>query len=176
MIYVVDRVTFNRDVVIHEVIKGFVSHREGEDGLSWVYFLPSIGDYPVLDQLCQGRVKHFGMNAQIFAVHQRLTDSTGYSAHTDLQASMFRNEFGHTLAELSFMVLNRSRSQCQEWSIVFYDGIHFRDMKCRTTVDARHMPVDLHDQPLGCPRRCAGVVVICSESEIPVPVHRRHGN
>src|ERR1700678_1625674 len=105
--------TFNRDVVIHEVIEGSVSHREGEDGLSRVDCLPSIGNYPVLDQQCQGRVKHFGMNAQIVTVHQRLTDSAGYSAHTDFQASIFRKEFGNTLADLCFMVLNPSRSQRQ---------------------------------------------------------------
>src|ERR1700679_3955267 len=105
--------TFDRDVVIHEFVEGFVSHREGEDGLSRVDFLRSIGNDAVLDQQGQGRVKHFGMNAQIVTVHQRLTASAGYSAPTDLQASMFRNEFGNTLAELSFMVLNRSRSQRQ---------------------------------------------------------------
>src|ERR1700678_112053 len=168
--------TFNRDVVIDEVIEGSVSHREGEDGLSRVDFLPSIRNYPVLDQQRQGTVSHFAMNAQSVTVHQRLTDSARYSAHTDLQASMFRDEFGNTLAELSFMVLIRSGSQRQEWSIVFYDCVPFRDMKSRTTVDARHMPIDFHDQPLGRARRCAGVGVICSEGEIPIAIHLRHGH
>src|ERR1700685_4613833 len=113
MIQVIDLMNFAGDVVIPELIESFGSQRQGQDGLSRADFLPSIGNYPFLDQLSQGRVKHFGMNAQIVTVHQRLTDSAGYSAHTDLQASIFRNEFGNTLAELSFMVLNRSRSQRQ---------------------------------------------------------------
>src|SRR5271154_4270146 len=38
------------------------------------------------------------------------------------------------------------------------------------------MPVNFDDQPLGLPRRRAGVVVIGSEGEIPVTIHRRHGH
>ncbi len=37
---------------MQEVIKGLIPHCEGEDGLSLVYFLPSIGDNTALNQAC----------------------------------------------------------------------------------------------------------------------------
>src|ERR1700689_3542479 len=125
VIHVIDRGAFDRDVVMQEVIEGFVSHCEGEDGLSGVDFLPSIGDNPTLDQLRQCGVKHFGMNAEVLTTDQPFAFSPGYSPYTDLQASMFRNEFSNALAELSLVFLNRSRSQREQRSIFFYDGIYF---------------------------------------------------
>src|SRR6202789_4737851 len=49
-------------------------------------------------------------------------------------------------------------------------------MQGRTTVYARRMLVDLDDQRLGLARRCAAVVVIGAEGEIPVTVHGRDGH
>src|SRR5271154_3604194 len=88
VVHVIDRVAFDRDVVIEEVIEGLISHREGKDGLSWVDFFPSIRDNPVLNQMCQGGIEHFGMNAEILTVQERFADPAGYSTHADLEAGM----------------------------------------------------------------------------------------
>src|ERR1700691_3066126 len=117
VIDVIYRVAFDRDVVMQEVVEGFISHCESEDRFSGVDSLPSIGDNSTLDQLRQCGVKHFGMNAEILTMHQRFAYSTGYSPYTDLQASMFRNEFSNALAELSLLILDRSRSQREQRSI-----------------------------------------------------------
>src|ERR1700722_12740298 len=49
-------------------------------------------------------------------------------------------------------------------------------MQRGSTVYARHMPVDFDNQPLRLSRCTAGVVVIGSEGEVSVSVHRRHGH
>src|SRR6202453_691151 len=110
VIDVIYRVAFDRDVVMQKVIEGFISHCEGEDGLPGVDSLPSIGDNPTLDQLRQCGVKHFGMNAEVLTTDQCFANSTGYSAYTNLQAGVFRDEFSNTLAKVSLLILNRSRS------------------------------------------------------------------
>jgi hypothetical protein len=46
IVHVTHRMAFDRDVVVQEVIEGFISLCEGEDGLSCVEFLPSIGGDP----------------------------------------------------------------------------------------------------------------------------------
>src|ERR1700733_503427 len=116
------------------------------------------------------------MNSQILPVDKCLTDTTGNSADADLKACAFWYQFSDLLTDPALMLLNRSRRQVQERNIIFDDGIHFRNMKCRLSINAGHVSIDFHDQSFGLACRGSAVVVICPEGKISMEVHWGHGS
>ena len=60
--------------------------------------------------------------------------------------------------------------------MVFDDRIHFRDMQLRAfTKNARHVLVDLDNEPLGGACTLCRIIVASAEAHIAVAVHRRDG-
>ena len=60
--------------------------------------------------------------------------------------------------------------------MVFDDRIHFRHMQLRAfTIDARHVLVDLDDEPFGAACNLRRIIVASAEAHIAVTIHWRDG-
>ena len=171
----IDRSAVHRGIIIEKIIQRPVSESEGEDTAAPISGLRLIGHRTALDQAGEGRAHQFGMDAQIPAVFQQGADRSGERADAHLQTGLVVNHGGDRRCDLGFFRRGIRSMDFGQSRIIFDDRIDFRDMQQRGPEYARHVGVNLDDQPFGAAGRSCGIVVAGAESEPAMLVHWRHG-
>src|SRR4029077_16523574 len=116
------------------------------------------------------------MNAEIVAVSERFADQVGQGANTHLQAGAVRDQVGNSASDRLVLWGGSAHRQFDYRHMVFDDRIHFRDMQLRAfTKNARHVLVDLDNEPFGAACNLRRIIVASAEAHKRGAFHRRDG-
>src|SRR5215831_2263472 len=171
---VVGHPTFDRRVVVDQVVGRGAAKGDIEHALAAINALASVGDGTAGNEVGDPVADEFRMHAEILPVAQRTRDDVRHAANAELHASAVLDHRHDARCDLPVRVGRRLASVSGNLARVLDDSRYLRDVYQASAVTARQLWIYFDDDPLRSFDAGERVGTIGAEGEPAGPVHRRN--